>query len=229
MNDRFTLKGGTLVERLESAVNLKMGGVWSRLSKASGVPQSNLQKIRDGSSPTLKTIQKICNGLGIHIEWLVDGRNNPDDDRSLDGVPDNHSKILINTDIKASAGYGFINEDDNWDEIIVHNNWFLEVAKTRPSENHRIVGVRGYSMDSIYKDGDLILIDISVQSFIGSGIYIFKLDENTLIKKIKQRLDGTIEVISANDEYSDYVLESSEQIKFKYLAKVMCAWKYEFT
>jgi Predicted transcriptional regulator len=73
----------------------------------------------------------------------------------------------------------------------------------RKQEQIKIINVRGDSMSGTIEPGDLLFVDISVQSFDGDGIYAFIYDETAHVKRL-QKMKDKILVISDNKTYTPW-------------------------
>jgi len=206
-------------ERKRLDLNLSQFAVIGKVT-----PQSQSRYEKDERTPDANYLNKISQAVDTY--YIVNGtRITPQPT-----LPRGHSAILLCKNLYASAGFGVINQDDDWDKLIIPDDLLWNIAKVKPSDHLRIIVVEGHSMSPEYKNGDLILVDASVKDFIGTGIYIFKKnDTEVYVKKIQQMIDGKLNITSLNKEYDSYAIDSATDIKLEVLAKVICAWKYEFT
>lgn len=227
--------------RLNDLVDLHFDGVWSRLAMAMGVAPSTMQNIKTGSEPRLDTLLRIANAFGLTLDSLVFGDNPLLLDRSSnksgadaikkaeESAPDYSTdkvSIPISYDIKASAGLGLDVANEHWGNTWVDPDWLLRLIGVVPHKGLRIITVSGSSMDDAYKDGDLVLVDITQNEISRSGVYVFRLDGELFIKKLHLRLDGKMEVISLNPEYPSYTLENGHY-EGEIVAKVVSVWEFE--
>lgn len=76
------------------------------------------------------------------------------------------------------------------------------------------IGVNGSSMEPIYHDGDILLVEATRELEIGS-IGIFQIDDECFVKKL-----GKTELISLNKEYDNIPLNRYSRIMGKVIGKL---------
>lgn len=114
--------------------------------------------------------------------------------------------------VKASAGAGIENHIvEVIDTVILDKTLF----KTAPDVSRiKLIQVSGDSMQPTLNDGDFVIIDETKTHGI-DGVYAIQLHGQILIKRLKFKLDGTIEIISDNKEYSPEIFEpQNTQVPF---------------
>ena len=72
-----------------------------------------------------------------------------------------------------------------------------------------LITVTGDSMSPTLDDGDLVIIDRSVERFETDSMFVFTIDDGLYIKRI-QRIGRKFHVISDNPLYQPYVLEPAD-------------------
>lgn len=77
------------------------------------------------------------------------------------------------------------------------------------------IGVNGDSMEPIYHDGDILLVEATREIHIGE-IGIFQIDGQCFVKKL-----GQTELISLNDKYPNVPLDETAQTQGKVIDKLM--------
>lgn len=107
------------------------------------------------------------------------------------------------TEVRGAAGDGQVNQVNQDDQVVV--NLAISAAEWRNkvglnSEYVKVITVFGDSMMPTLQHGDQVLIDTSIAKFIDDSIYAIQQDEMLRIKRIKLRLDGSIEVKSDNNQ-----------------------------
>lgn len=87
-------------------------------------------------------------------------------------------------DIRASAGCGnLIDREDEKSNLAFRREWVSRVATGSP-EDLAALTVEGDSMDPTLAHGDLILIDTSQAWHLRDGIYVLRVDDALLVKRI---------------------------------------------
>jgi len=131
--------------------------------------------------------------------------------------------------VLANAGAMGPGEEALHDDVIVGTltvspNWVS--TRIRPSSDKalRFIHAYGDSMAPTFGDGDVLLVDTGARdpSHI-DGVYVLTVHERLFIKRVRQRLDGTIEVSSDNPTVKTIdVLNGDHQIQV--LGRVVWAW-----
>jgi len=102
--------------------------------------------------------------------------------------------------VQVSAGNGAI----VWDEapssaLAFRRDWILSELRADPA-HLVLVRVRGESMTPLLHDGDVVMLDRSVQSAERDALYVFRLDGAVMLKWLQRVGGGTVRVSSENRE-----------------------------
>lgn len=102
----------------------------------------------------------------------------------------------------ASAGNG------SWltsEQIVAYSawerNWYDRHVGVPPSKAI-LMEVRGNSMEPDLFDGELVFVDMRANKFKEDAIYVVFIDGALKIKRIRSRIDGSIEIKSSNPVYT---------------------------
>jgi phage repressor protein C with HTH and peptisase S24 domain len=90
------------------------------------------------------------------------------------------------------------------DETVMHN--MVGLGNTDLEAIH----VDGESMEPTLQDGSIVFLDRSQTDIAKDGIFIAATTAGLFIKRIRQRADGMVELISDNQTYSPEVLAPDE-------------------
>ena len=78
---------------------------------------------------------------------------------------------------------------------------FREIATARP-ELIKMLKVVGDSMEPTINNGDFVWVDISCQSPVGDGIYLFSIGEKLVVKRVQiNPLNNSVRILSDNPKY----------------------------
>ncbi|OQX75691.1 MAG: phage repressor protein, partial [Epsilonproteobacteria bacterium 4484_65] len=127
----------------------------------------------------------------------------------LKAETDKFFQVRYFADIRASAGGGAYGFDENFetitlDEKIMHN--MVGLGNTELEAIH----VDGESMEPTLQDGSIVFLDRTQTNINKDGIFIASTTAGLFIKRIRQRADGMVELISDNKAYSPEVLAPDE-------------------
>lgn len=166
-------------------------------------PYDTLNNWIKRDSIPLKTIEKVVQNEQLSYDWIFTGKN--ENNIINDNLSDGYKIDVLN--IKASAGAGIENHIvEVIDTIILDKNLF----KTPINPNKiKLIQVSGDSMFPTLNDGDFVVID-EAKSYGVDGIYAINLHNQILIKRLKFKLDGTIQIISDNKDYEMEIYNPKE-------------------
>lgn len=159
--------------------------------------------------PGIEEVAKMCKVLHVSPSWLMTGREDAIEHQSL--VCEDTICIPI-LDVRASCG---IKEVLNPNAAVVE---VMQVTKQWALRNCggdvnfralNLITVTGDSMSPTLDDGDLVIIDRSVERFETDSMFVFTIDDGLYIKRI-QRIGRKFHVISDNPLYQPYVLEPAD-------------------
>lgn len=120
-------------------------------------------------------------------------------------------------------------EDQLHDEVVVGRltvspQWVSRTIKPLTKlENLRFIHGYGDSMDPTFADGDILLVDVGVNSPKIDGVYVMEANDRIYIKRVRQRIDGTFEISSDNPTVKTVdVLDGSHPVEVR--GRVVWAW-----
>ncbi|OSN05943.1 hypothetical protein AU512_12845 [Lonsdalea iberica] len=132
--------------------------------------------------------------------------------------------------IQVSAGHGVVSSSE-FVETIKAIEYTHEQARmlfgSKPASAIKMVTVKGDSMASTIEPGDMIFVDVSVNTFDGDGIYVFVFGNMLYVKRL-QMLKHRLLVLSDNPKYQSWHIEDGEQDEFHVIAKVLLSQSVNF-
>lgn len=145
----------------------------------------------------------------------------------FDKAAENSLTHLPYLDIEASAGHGSIVEHEETTFMVAFDrDWLRREVGVSP-QHLRLIKARGDSMDSgkgvsgdIY-DGDILLVDTSVERMDADAAYIIQFDGHLVVKRIQKMFDGSISIISSNPEYATQSVPSEQASDIRISGKVV--------
>ena len=170
-----------------------------------GIPQTTFATMKKRNSIPYEEILQFCAQKKISVNWLFF-------DQAVDMLIEETNKffqIRYFADIRASAGGGAEVFDENFetitlDEKIMHN--MVGMGNTELEAIH----VDGESMEPTLQDGSIVFIDRTQTNINRDGIFIASTTAGLFIKRIRQRADGMVELISDNKAYAPEILAPDE-------------------
>jgi phage repressor protein C with HTH and peptisase S24 domain len=170
-----------------------------------GIPQTTFATMKKRNSIPYEEVLEFCAVKKISANWLFF-------DQAVDMLIEETNKffnIRYYADIRASAGGGAEVFDENFetitlDEKIMHN--MVGLGNTELEAIH----VDGESMEPTLQDGSIVFVDRSQTNINKNGIFIAATTGGLFIKRIHQRADGMIELISDNSIYPPQAISPDE-------------------
>lgn len=197
-----------IIEKLKDVVSESMPGkkVFDKdVAHILNIPQSTFATMKKRNSIPYEEILEFCALRKISVNWLFF-------DQAVDMLKEETEKffhVRYFSDIRASAGGGAEVFDENYetitiDEKVMHN--MVGLGNT----DLEAINVDGESMEPTLKDGSIVFVDRTQTNINKEGIFIASTTAGLFIKRIRQRADGMVELISDNKNYSPEVLAPDE-------------------
>ncbi len=172
---------------------------------ALNIPQTTFATMKKRNSIPYEEILEFCALKKISVNWLFF-------DQAVDMLKaetDKFFQVRYFSDIRASAGGGAYGFDEDFetitlDEKIMHN--MVGLGSTELEAIH----VDGESMEPTLQDGSIVFLDRSQTNINKDGIFIAATTTGLFIKRIRQRADGMVELISDNKIYSPELISLEE-------------------
>lgn len=216
-DDRPNLGDETaLRERVASAISAA-GGV-SAVSEKTGIPPGTLNKyVSKTSTASFANAAKIAAAGGINLDEIAFGvapiAANPLQ-KALDRMSDfadmrftrakpsssDFIQLPFYQDVSASAGRGLAVSSEQPDSVIAFTRHFLRDQGAIPDQCS-VISARGDSMAPTIPDASLLVVDHSQNEVANGCIVVINVGDDLLVKRVRRRLDGLVELISDNPAY----------------------------
>ena len=199
-------------------ISVLSGTDLTKLMVKTGVKDRSIRNYLAGKIPELAPLAAIAGACGVSLNWLVSGIGPRDLHPTIipnDEVDDHdrQSQFLSDTgksryvaiprlNIAASAGGGALAEHAQVVEYLAFDADFVRTRLRRDPKHLVLIEARGDSMEPTIRDGDILTVDVSPdQSLQSSTLYVIRIDEALLVKRLDRRIDGSIIVHSDNLRY----------------------------
>lgn len=192
-----------LAARLAAAIS-RAGGKRA-VSERSGVPASSLDRyLRGRSEPPALTLAALADACGTSVDALTSGERSAEAS-AVDQVRSELASYVAvpQLSVRASAGQGrsvLPLEEDASSALMLRESWLRRLG-IAPSKVELIMA-EGDSMADTIKDGDLLLVDRSVERVRGDGIYVLITADLVQVKRVQILFDGSWRIISDNPLYA---------------------------
>ena len=197
----FTPELGTRMREIIGAV----GGL-KRAAEIAGVSSEQVSRWRDGKSrPNLFAIAALCQAAGHSVDWLLYGKDaGHRAAKSIDHIEE--FALVPRLSVRAAAGTGAVNYEveEIPDAMLAFRLEWLRQHGIDP-RNAAIITAYGDSMEPTIRHGDALLINTAIQDVRSEGIYVVRVEDTLLVKRISIGLDH-ITLISDNPAIKDEVI-----------------------
>lgn len=192
-------------ERLK-ILRKSLGLTQTEFGKRIGMTMQGIQKWEKGKSkPQQSTIKALISTFNVNPDWLLNGTGEMFlDDASRQQEVSDIISIPYYPEVSAAAGSGALVYDEN---SVKHLQISSAIINITTGHNVCLINATGNSMQPVIDDRDLLLVDLTHKNFIDEGIYVVRL-ENTLLVKRLQKVPNGIVLISDNPQYAPITLNS---------------------
>ncbi len=170
-----------------------------------GIPQASFATMKKRNSIPYQEVLEFCATKKISANWLFF-------DQAVDMLKEETDKffqIRYFSDIRASAGGGAEVFGEDYETLSVDRTIIANMVGFS-NKNLEAIHVDGESMEPTLSDGSIIFVDREQTNISKDGIFVASTTAGLFIKRIRQRADGMVELISDNKAYSPEVLTPDE-------------------
>lgn len=216
-SDRAQELAKTFGGRIELALS---GESAHAFSKRAGIPDSTLRKYLAGTMPGVGNLLLLAKTLNVTLDWLVTGAepmhplppsiSSTEEGRELlenlessirralgtEIVPPDF-RLIPRLNVQPAAGSGAVVEAEDPVEMLAFRADWLRRRGIHPQMAH-VLTARGDSMEPTIRDGDILLVDTSIDQVRDNAIYVVVYAGRTLVKRVQLRRDGSVVLSSDN-------------------------------
>ena len=171
-----------------------------------GITQMNFATMKKRNKIPFSELLDFCASKSISINWLLYGQS----PESLVESTNKFYMIRYFSDISASAGGGSDNEYEEYESLELSENFVDLLGGANELKNIEAIKVSGDSMEPTFSYDDIVFINRQRTDFARGGIFVIRTEHGLFIKRISKRIDGKIDIISDNKEYSTMTLYPQE-------------------
>jgi phage repressor protein C with HTH and peptisase S24 domain len=211
-------------QRLEYALSLLPSKDWV---EQAGRSTRQLQRYIGGADVPLSVLTMLSAGSGLPIEWLVSGK--PAAPATIGDEPpmappgfipvDQKFSFIPRLEVRASAGGGAVTVHEQAIDLVAFRSDWLRRLGINP-RHARTLFASGDSMEPTIGDGDLLLVDESIDRVVDHGIYVVVYQEMVLVKRVQLRLDGTLVMMSDNRQYKEELVPPGDMLDVRIAGRV---------
>ena len=154
--------------------------------------------VNDKTDPRASLVVRIAAETGTNAGWLLSGQESAS---SLPATDETFAYLPFYEEVEAAAGHGAAVIADATHSVMGFARDLLREAGASP-QHCTVIRARGDSMSPTLPEGALLVVDRSQQEIVANGsIMVVGVENDLLVKRIRRRLDGMIELISDNPAY----------------------------
>jgi phage repressor protein C with HTH and peptisase S24 domain len=217
-----------MAEVIESVGSLGLAGM------AAGVTDEQVARWRDlKAKPNVFALARLAMSAGFSLDWLVTGlaskrpfplapeRINADGSVVWKEPLPLDFQLIPRLDVSPSAGSGTLVEVEEQAEVLAFRSDWMRRRGINPATAHALTA-RGDSMEPTIRDGDVLLVDTSIDYVKDNAIYIVVFSGRTLVKRLQMLRDGSVAIKSDNkDVFDDEVVPPNEVPDIQVAGRVM--------
>ncbi len=197
-----------IIEKIKDIISIeKIGGkIYDKdVAYELGIPQTTFATMKRRKSIPYPELLEFCATRRLSINWLFF-------DQSVDMLIEETTKffqVRYFANIRASAGGGAEVFGEEYELITLDEKIIYNMVGNSSSQLEAI-NVDGESMEPTLKDGAIVFIDREDSDIDRGGIFIASTNAGLFIKRVRQRADGMVELISDNRAYPPEILSHEE-------------------
>ena len=165
------------------------------------------------SKPTADLITSVVSHTNVNPDWLIKGKGPVYRDESpegADGASMEHYVLVPLYGVQGSAGEGqWVNGEEVEDLLAFKREWITQELRTRP-ENLSLIHVQGESMIPTLSPGDVILLEQTGQAQVSDGIFVIRMGEALLVKRLQFLPNQEVNITSDNASYHPFRINLKE-------------------
>ncbi|MEW5893341.1 MAG: S24 family peptidase [Pseudomonadota bacterium] len=118
--------------------------------------------------------------------------------------------IPLYNGVRAAAGGGAIVEHETPDDALVFKEEWVRIELGARPQDLYLIRVAGDSMEPTLRSGDVILVDRRATRPDREGVYILRMNEMLLVKRLQALPGGVVRVISDNTAFSPFEIKAAD-------------------
>lgn len=138
----------------------------------------------------------------------------------VDGSTTAMIRLPVYSEVRASAGPGTAAPSERSDGIISFDPRFLREQGAVP-ESCSVIWAHGDSMMPTIPDGSALIVDRSQTEVKNGSIMVIGIGDDLLVKRVRRRLDGLIDLISDNAAYAPETLGPASLQQLRVIGRVV--------
>jgi len=171
-----------------------------------GISQMNFATMKKRNKIPFYELLDFCAKRSISINWLLYNQA----PESLIEPTNRIYSIRYFSQVSASAGGGAYNENEEYEELLLEPSFVEALGGERELKNIEAINVSGDSMEPLFGYGDIAFVNREKKDIARGGVFTIYTEYGLFIKRLHQRIDGKVDIISDNKDYPMQTVEPNE-------------------
>jgi len=150
----------------------------------------------------------------VTVQWLATGKGPKHRESRRGGVAEELAgyEYIPLYDVRAAAGGGAIVEEGAAvDDLAFKSQWVRSELHANPGDLY-LIYVDGESMEPTLRPGDVILVNHRDTGPSRDGIYVLRMDDALLVKRLQRLPGGRIRASSDNPAYQPFEVDVTGEV-----------------
>lgn len=184
-----------------------------------GVHKNTLAYYERGDrTPDADVLRVYKDRFQVDINWLITGE---EPETKLPASSSSFAFLPFYEDVQAAAGHGAAVISDAAHSVIGFARDLLRESGASP-QTCTVIRAVGDSMMPTIPEGAFLVVDHSQREIVANGsIMVIGVDDDLLVKRIRRRFDGCVELISDNSIYAPETLDPAALQKLRVIGRVV--------
>lgn len=198
-----------IVEEIKSIISNDFGSrkIFDKdVADTLGISQMNFATMKKRNKVPFTELLDFCATKSISINWMLYGQS----PESLVESTNRFYIVKYFNDVNASAGGGATTESEELHELEIPEEFLAMIGGERELRYIEAINVSGDSMEPTFSYNDIVFVNRSKTDLQRGGIFTIRTEAGLFIKRIVQRIDGKIDIISDNKVYATQTLDPRE-------------------
>jgi phage repressor protein C with HTH and peptisase S24 domain len=174
------------------------------------------------SKPTADLLAAVAEHTDVDPHWLLSGEGSPrrgpgsggggGEGSPREGPQVGDRYVLLPLyNVRGAAGEGSLNPSEEVEDLLAFKReWISRELRSTP-DSLVLIHVQGESMVPTLNPGDVILVERNHDAKISDGIYVIRMGEALLVKRLQFLPEGTLNVTSDNVAYRPFQVNLKER------------------
>lgn len=198
-----------IVEEIKSIISVDFNNkkVFDKdVASVLNIGQMNFATMKKRNRIPFVELLDFCAQKSISINWMLYGQS----PESLIESTNKIFTIKYFNDVSASAGGGAENHYENVENLQIPSQFLPMLGLESDLKYIEAINVSGDSMEPTFSYNDVVFINRNKKDIGRGGIFTIRTESGLFIKRIVQRVDGMVDIISDNKIYPTQTLKPSE-------------------